>query len=121
MRVYTKQHRYDCGVDLHARSLYACVLDQAGKTRVHRKMPCDPARFRELLEPFRKDVVVAVECLFCCYWLADLCAEENIPFVLGHACPGSASPPAARRFASWTPAAGGKAGRVSDQGRNPTH
>ena len=85
MRFYTKQHRFYCGVDLHARSLYACVLDQAGKTRVHRKMPCDPARFRELLKPFRKDVAVAVECLFCWYWLADLCAEENIPFVLGHA------------------------------------
>ena len=33
----------------------------------------------------RRDVAVAVECLFCWYWLADLCAEEEIPFVLGHA------------------------------------
>jgi hypothetical protein len=30
-------------------------------------------------------VVVAVECLFTWYWLADLCAREAIPFVLGHA------------------------------------
>jgi hypothetical protein len=28
---------------------------------------------------------VAVECLFTWYWLADLCADEDIPFVLGHA------------------------------------
>jgi transposase len=28
---------------------------------------------------------VAVECIFTWYWLADLCAEEGIPFVLGHA------------------------------------
>jgi transposase len=26
-----------------------------------------------------------VECIFCWYWLADLCAQEDIPFVLGHA------------------------------------
>jgi transposase len=29
--------------------------------------------------------VVAVECLFTWYWLADLCAQAGIPFVLGHA------------------------------------
>ena len=30
-------------------------------------------------------MVVAVECLFAWYWVADLCREEKIPFVLGHA------------------------------------
>jgi transposase len=30
-------------------------------------------------------VVVCVECIFTWYWLADLCAREGIPFVLGHA------------------------------------
>ena len=30
-------------------------------------------------------MVVAVECIFTWYWLADLCAQEGIPFVLGHA------------------------------------
>jgi transposase len=29
--------------------------------------------------------VVAVECIFTWYWLADLCARERIAFVLGHA------------------------------------
>ena len=28
---------------------------------------------------------MAVECVFTWYWLADLCAREGIPFVLGHA------------------------------------
>jgi transposase len=28
---------------------------------------------------------VAVECMFTWYWLADLCAQEGIAFVLGHA------------------------------------
>jgi transposase len=35
--------------------------------------------------PYRDGLVVAVECLFTWYWLADLCAQEGIPFVLGHA------------------------------------
>jgi len=35
--------------------------------------------------PYRTDLVVAVECMFTWYWLADLCAAEGIAFVLGHA------------------------------------
>jgi transposase len=30
-------------------------------------------------------MAVAVECMFTWYWLADLCSQENISFVLGHA------------------------------------
>jgi hypothetical protein len=29
--------------------------------------------------------VVAVACLFTWYWLADVCAAQGLPFVLGHA------------------------------------
>jgi hypothetical protein len=32
-----------------------------------------------------QDLVVAVECLFCWYWVADLCQANGITFVLGHA------------------------------------
>jgi transposase len=35
--------------------------------------------------PYREDLVVAVECIFTWYWLADLCAEQDIAFVLGNA------------------------------------
>lgn len=85
MRFYTRQHRYYCGVDLHARTMYVCVLDQAGDVLVHRNLKCDRDAFLELIAPYREDVAVAVECLFCWYWLADLCAEERLTFVLGHA------------------------------------
>jgi transposase len=85
MRFYTQQHRHYCGIDLHARSMYICILDQAGKTLVHKKLSCDPDEFLKTLRPYRKDLVVAVECLFCWYWMADLCAREGINFVLGHA------------------------------------
>src|SRR4029450_14097484 len=37
------------------------------------------------IPPDRDDMVIAVECIFPWYWLADVCAEEGLPFVLGHA------------------------------------
>ena len=85
MRFYRENHQYHCGIDLHARSMYVCILDPDGEKAVHRQIPCDPDRFLELVEPYRDDIVVGVECLFCWYWVADLCADEDIPFVLGHA------------------------------------
>ena len=86
MRFYTGQHRYYCGIDLHARTMYVCILDhEDGKVVLHRNMRCEPDRFLQAIAPYRDDLVVGVECIFCWYWLADLCAEEDIPFVLGHA------------------------------------
>ncbi len=39
----------------------------------------------ELITPFLKDIVVAVECMFTWYWPADFCEDNDIEFVLGHA------------------------------------
>jgi len=85
MRFYTGQHRYYCGIDLHARTMYLCILDQEGEVVLHRNMRCDPELFVEAVAPYRDDLVVATECIFCWYWLADLCTREGITFVLGHA------------------------------------
>jgi hypothetical protein len=85
MRFYNKQHLYYCGVDLHARSMYICIIDNQGITVLHKNIPAGPQRFLKLIAPYREDIVVAVECMFTWYWLADLCSEHNIPFVLGHA------------------------------------
>ena len=30
MRFYTQQHKHYCGIDLHARQMYLCVLNAAG-------------------------------------------------------------------------------------------
>lgn len=85
MRFFTEPHQHYCGVDLHARSMYACVLDQQGAVQLHRDLPAEPEAFLQAIKPFRDDLVVGAECIFTWYWLADLCAEQNIPFVLGHA------------------------------------
>jgi len=44
-----------------------------------------PAAFLEVVAPYRTELVVAAECMFTWYWLADVCAAEGIMFVLGHA------------------------------------
>jgi transposase len=85
MRNYTQQHKFYCGIDLHARSMYLCVLNQDGEVLLHRDMKAAPGPFLQAIAPYREDVVVCVECIFTWYWLADLCAHEGIPFVLGHA------------------------------------
>jgi len=86
MRFYTGQHRFYCGIDLHARTMYLCILDhEGGKVVLHRNLRCEPDAFLRAIEPYRDDLVVGVECIFCWYWLADLCAQHDIPFVIGHA------------------------------------
>jgi transposase len=85
MRFYTGQHRYYCGIDLHTKKMYVCILDAEGQIRLHQNIKTDPEALLRILAPFREDIVVAVECMFTWYWIADLCTRENIPFVLGHA------------------------------------
>ena len=85
MRFYNRPHTYYCGIDLHVKTMYVCILDSTGQVLVHRNMPSTPAAFLAVVAPYRDGVVVAVECIFTWYWLADVCAAEGIAFVLGHA------------------------------------
>jgi transposase len=85
MRFYTQQHRFYCGIDLHARSMHVCVLGQAGEVLLDRNLPTRPDSFLRAVAPFRDGLIVGVECMFAWYWLADLCQAENLPFALGHA------------------------------------
>jgi transposase len=85
MRFYTKQHEFYCGIDLHAKTMYLCVINQEGEILLHRNMRTDPEAFLKAIAPYRQNIVVAVECIFTWYWIADLCNREHIPFVLGHA------------------------------------
>ena len=85
MRFYTNQHQFYCGIDLHARSMSVCMVSQEGESLVHRNIKAAPEPFLKAIAPYRDNLVVAVACLFTWYWLANLCAQEGIPFVLGHA------------------------------------
>jgi transposase len=85
MRFYNQSHRFYCGVDLHARTLSLCILDASGATLLQKTISACPDAFLQAVAPFRDGLAVACECMFAWYWLADLCHEEQIPFVLGHA------------------------------------
>src|SRR4051812_25572735 len=73
------------GVDLHARTLFVCVLDAAGTVRLSKNLPAKPEPFLHAVGPYRPDLLVGCECVHTWYWLADTCRAEGIPFALGHA------------------------------------
>ncbi len=85
MRFYTQQHRYTCGIDLHARSLYVCILDDTGQSIIHKQIKATPEALLKLIKPYQDDLIIGVECMFSWYWVADFCAQHDIKFVLGHA------------------------------------
>src|SRR5262245_9001947 len=59
MRFYTTQHQFYCGIDLHARSMYVCVLSHAGEIVLHRNMKAAPELFLKAVAPYREGLVVA--------------------------------------------------------------
>ena len=85
MKFYTQTHQYYCGIDLHARCLYVCILDQSGDPLVHKNIKASPQALIKLITPYQDDLVIGVECMFSWYWVADLCRERGIAFILGHA------------------------------------
>ena len=65
--------------------MYMCIFNQEGAILLHRNMKAEPDSFLAAVAPFREGLAVAIECIFTWYWLADLRAHQEIPFVLGHA------------------------------------
>lgn len=79
------QKQYYCGVDLHARKMFLCVMNPAGNILLHQEIDNKPKNLFRLLSPYLPSIAVGVESTFNWYWLADACKKENIPFYLGHA------------------------------------
>jgi transposase len=65
--------------------MYVCIVNQSGDIVLHCNMKTNPETFWKALAPYREGLVVAVAWMVTWSWLADLCADEGIPFVLGHA------------------------------------
>ena len=85
MKFYTVEHKHYCGVDLHAKTMYLCIIDAKGTILLHKNIKTEADLFLAAIAKYRDDLVVAVECMFTWYWLSDLCSSEGIPFILGHA------------------------------------
>jgi transposase len=86
MKYYTTTTEFNCGIDLHARQMYVCVMDRQGKILVHTNVKNnDFDFFLKLVAPYRHDLTVCAECMFGWYWLADACQAARLTFVLAHA------------------------------------
>jgi hypothetical protein len=62
--LYTNQQQAYGGIDLHARSMYVCLLHQEGEIRLHRNMHASPEPFLKAITPSREEMGGAVEGLF---------------------------------------------------------
>ena len=85
MNFYTKQHRYYCGIDLHAKTMYVCIIDTNGKVVFHKNIKSNKDTLHKAISPYLDDIVIAVECMFSWYWVSDFCADHELTFILGHA------------------------------------
>jgi len=86
MKYYISTTEYNCGIDLHARQMYVCVMDRQGRKLVHTNVRNNDFNFfLKLVAPYRQDLTVCCECMFGWYWLADACQAAGITFVLAHA------------------------------------
>jgi hypothetical protein len=72
MKYYTSTTQFNCGIDLHARQMYVCVMDRQGQKLVHTNIKNnDFDFFLKLVAPWRHGLSVCCECMFGWYWLAD--------------------------------------------------
>jgi len=86
MKYYTTTTEFNCGIDLHARQMYVCIMNKEGKKLVHKNIKNNDFEFfLKLAAPYLHDLTVVCECCFNWYWLADACLDAGIEFVLAHA------------------------------------
>lgn len=82
---YNGQYALYRGVDLHKKTMYVYMINHDGYSVCHKNLRTRPDDFLRAIAPYREGLIVAVECMFAWYWLADLCRREGIAFILGHA------------------------------------
>ena len=86
MKYYCTTTEFNCGIDLHSRQMYVCVMDRQGRKLVHCNVRNNDFEFfLKLVQPYRHSLTVCCECMFGWYWLADACADAGLSFVLAHA------------------------------------
>ncbi len=56
-----------------------------GLVQFHKNIKTSPDALLQAIRPYLDDLVIAVECIFSWYWIADFWEDNNIKFILGHA------------------------------------
>ena len=51
MRFYTQQHQFYRGIDLYARTMYVCIMNNEGKILKHKNMAATAENLIEVIEP----------------------------------------------------------------------
>lgn len=86
MEYYKTNTEFNCGIDLHTKMMYICVMDREGTILVHKNIRNnDFTFFLKLVAPYLHSLTVVSECCYNWYWLADACSDAKIEFVLAHA------------------------------------
>ena len=66
------------GSDLHGNNNLLGLIDGQGKRVFNKKLPNDPQLIREVLEPFKEEVVgIVVESTYNWYWMVDALMGEG--------------------------------------------
>ncbi|MEJ2616639.1 MAG: IS110 family transposase [Ignavibacteriaceae bacterium] len=78
-------NKYCCGVDLHDKNMYLCVMKRDGEILQHRRIKNNFEVFKGSVKKYISDMAVGVESTHNYYWFYDACRKEGIPFYLGHA------------------------------------
>ena len=61
MNIFSQQHPFYCGIDLHSKKMHVCIVDQAGNERLHRNFKHqDPQVWLKRIQPFREEGLVVV-------------------------------------------------------------
>ena len=63
----------EVGVDLHASTMYVCVLDERDNVKLQKNLKTDREIFLQAIAPLREDLVVGVECMFA--WCSRICVR----------------------------------------------
>ena len=62
MKYYCTTTEFNCGIDLHARQMYVCVMDRQGRKLVHCNVRNnDFAFFLKLVQPYRHSLAICCE------------------------------------------------------------
>jgi hypothetical protein len=56
--------RFYYGLDLHARSMLLCIMEQSGEVLFRRNYRANPDSLLSAIALYREDIAVAVECVF---------------------------------------------------------
>jgi len=86
MDFYKGQHKFYCGIDLHARKMYLCILDEKGEVKLHRNMDTDREAFLKAIEPYREDCCCSCRMYVCLVLDSRSVQERGYSLYIG-SCP----------------------------------